>query len=108
MMTCFYEKKKKGVTMSVKIKPSLGRILVKVTKQSKDDSGIFLPIDDSKKVQKGEVISIGVMKNDEKYDILVGDYVYFTKYSGDSILENSGENYIIIKNEEIIGVENGK
>lgn len=95
---------------SHKIKPLGGYILVRPEKEEeKTASGLILQsTSKGERPQKGEIISLGTGLISEKGDILpfnvkVGDVVLFKKYSPEEI-ELEGENYLIMKESDILGI----
>ena len=63
-----------------------------------------------KSISEGEIVAVGpgAVNNDGKrnpIDVKVGDKVLFSKYSGDEV-KIDGQDLIIIKEEDIIGILN--
>jgi len=85
----------------MKIKPLKDRVVVKFSSEEleKTPGGIYVPDVAKEKPQKGAVIAVG----SEVKEIKVGDTVLFDKYSGSKIKIDDVE-YLIIKEEEILGV----
>ena len=83
------------------IKPTLDRVLIERCKPEKESGGIIIPEAAQEKSTKGTVIAIGKLEKD--YGFKVGDVVYFPKWGGTEI--NSEKTLIIIKAEEILGIE---
>lgn len=92
--------------MFEKIKPLSDRVLVKrVAQEEKTASGIIIPDAAKEKAQTGAVIAVGPGKRDASgtaipMGVKVGDTVYFGKYSG----TEAGDDYLIVKEDEILGV----
>lgn len=84
------------------IKPLGENVLVKVVKENNaTKSGIVLPeTADAEKPQEGKIMEIG---NSEKIKVKKGQNIIFAKYSGTE-LKVSGEDYLILKNEDILAV----
>jgi chaperonin GroES len=84
------------------VKPLGENVLVKMIKDDpKTKSGIVLPETASaEKPQEGKVIAVGT---DEKIKVKKGQKVIFAKYSGTE-LKMAGEDYLILKNEDILAV----
>jgi len=84
------------------IQPLGENILVKTIKaENKTKSGIVLPETTKEDhPQEGKVIAVG---EDKKIKIKKGQKVIFAKYSGIELKIN-GEEYLIIKNEDILAV----
>ena len=87
------------------LKPTLGKVLIKRCEPEAKSGGIIIPETAQEKSTKGAVLAIGGFEKDKEYDIKVGDVAYFAKWGGTEIKDESGESYIVIKAEEILGVE---
>lgn len=86
-----------------KFKPLKDRVFVSYAEESeKTAGGIYLPDTAKEKPQKGNVEAIG----SEVKEIKVGDTILFDKYSGSKTNINGNE-YLIIKEEDILGVLEG-
>ena len=73
--------------------------------------GIIIPDTAKEKPQEAEVIAVGNGKKSEEgkliaLDVKVGDRILFGKYSGTEI-KLDGEEYVIIREEEVLGVLEG-
>jgi chaperonin GroES len=95
-----------------KFTPLHDRILVKrVEEATTTRGGIIIPDSAKDKPQEGEVISTGKGKVNEDGKVFPlavkeGDHILFGKYSGTEI-KIDGEDYIIMKEEEVLGVLSG-
>ncbi len=74
--------------------------------------GIIIPDSAKEKPQEGEVISVGKGKSNDEgkvfpLDVKAGDRVLFGKYAGTEI-KIDGEDFIIMREEEVLGVLKGK
>jgi chaperonin GroES len=74
--------------------------------------GIIIPDSAKEKPQEGEVISVGKGKSNDEgkvfpLDVKPGDRVLFGKYAGTEI-KIDGEDFIIMREEEVLGVLKGK
>jgi chaperonin GroES len=74
--------------------------------------GIIIPDSAKEKPQEGEVISVGKGKSNDEgkvfpLDVKAGDRVLFGKYAGTEI-KIDGEDYIIMREEEVLGVLKSK
>ncbi len=93
----------------MKFKPLKDRVLVKYSEEpEKSAGGLYIPDTAKEKPQKGEVVALGPGKVTEdgkllKPDVKVGDIVLFDKYSGSKITMD-GTEYLIIKEEDILGI----
>lgn len=91
--------------MFEKIKPLYDRVLVKrVAVEEKTASGIVIPPAAQEKAQTGEVISTGQgrVAGDKIVPLAVkaGDIIFFGKYAG----TEAGDEHLIIREDEILGV----
>ncbi len=88
--------------MSTKIIPLGDNVLIKPKSQeTKTASGIYIPDTASnEKSAEGEVIAIG---ENEKISVSKGQMVMFKKYGGEEIKVDN-EDYIIVKNGDIIAI----
>jgi chaperonin GroES len=94
------------------VRPLRDRVLVKrVEQQEQRIGGIIIPDSAKEKPQQATVIAVGSGRvNDDGQtippDVKVGDVVLIGKYSGTEI-KLDGEDYLIVKEEEILGVADG-
>jgi chaperonin GroES len=92
--------------MFEKFRPIGDRVLVKRCEvEETTASGLIIPDTAKEKPQKGTVIAVGAGKRDAQGNLItpavsVGNTVYFGKYAG----TEAGQDYIIIREEEILGV----
>lgn len=92
------------------IKPIGGFILVKPEEES-DTTASGLIIQSTSKgerPQKGKIIALGTGQLDEKsnkipFNVKVGDLIMFKKYSPEEV-EMDGEDYLIMKESDILGI----
>lgn len=90
----------KGVLV---FKPLKDRVFVSYSEESdKSAGGIYIPDSAKEKPQKGKVESIGL----EVKSVKAGDLVLFDKYAGSKIILDEKE-YLIIKEEDILGIFEG-
>src|SRR4051794_34145707 len=98
---------------SPKLTPLHDRILVKRIEEAETvRGGIIIPDSAKEKPQEGEVISVGKGKSNDEgkvfpLDVKAGDRVLFGKYAGTEI-KIDGEDFIIMREEEVLGVLKGK
>jgi chaperonin GroES len=96
------------------IRPLYDRIVVKrVEQDDKLQSGLYIPDSAKEKPQEGEVIAVGNGKrNDEgkliPLEVKVGDRVLFGKYSGQEAPKSVGDEYLIMREDEILGILEAK
>lgn len=92
------------------LKPIGDRVLVKVgNKKDKTDGGLILTEKYSEKPTFGVVVALGdgiVTPNGQKVDfeVMVGDKVIFTKFSGIEVNGEEGEKYLLMHEKEILGI----
>src|SRR5262249_14099979 len=91
------------------IRPLGDRVLVeRVEAEDRTAGGILLPESAKEKPKEGRVISIGEgrLLDDGKrstFSVKVGDRILFSSYAGTEI-KYGGEEYLIMKEEDILGV----
>ena len=99
--------------MAVKVRPLHDRILVERLEEGEQQvGGIIIPDTAKEKPQQGKVIAAGKgkIKDDgtvTPLDVKAGDTVLFGKYSGQEI-KLDGEEFLIMREDEILGVIEGK
>ena len=92
------------------IQPLGDRVLLKVLEaESKTKGGIVLPDTAKEKPQEGEVVATGKGKLNEDgklkpLEVKAGDRVLFAKYSGTEVTTKDGEEYLIVKEEDILAI----
>ena len=96
-----------------KIRPLHDRILVKREEEGEEKiGGIIIPDTAKEKPQRAKVVAVGAGKMDESgkripLDVKSGDRILFGKYSGSEIKLDEDE-YVILREDEILAVVNGK
>jgi chaperonin GroES len=97
----------------MKIRPLQDRVIVKrIEEEGKTKGGIIIPDTAKEKPQEGKVIAVGKGKITEDgkvipLDVKVGDKILFGKYSGTEV-KIEGEEHLIMREEDILGVIEGK
>jgi len=97
----------------MKIRPLQDRVIVKrLEEEEKTKGGIIIPDTAKEKPQEGKVTAVGKGKVTEDgklipMDVKVGDRILFGKYSGAEI-KISGEEHLIMREEDILGIIEGK
>ncbi len=98
----------------MKIIPLQDRILVKrIEQETKTKSGIIIPdTAQNEKPTEGEVIAVGAGTRDQNgklipLDVKVGDVILFAKWGGNEI-KVDGEEYLIIKESDVLAIVNRK
>jgi chaperonin GroES len=98
--------------MATKFTPLHDRILVRrVEEVGTTRGGIIIPDSAKDKPQEGEVISVGRGKSNDEGKVFPlavkeGDHILFGRYAGNEI-KIDGEDYLIVKEEEVLGVITG-
>ena len=99
--------------MAVKVRPLHDRIIVeRIEEGEQQGGGIIIPDTAKEKPQQGKIIAAGngKVKDDGSVtplDVKAGDTVLFGKYSGQEI-KLDGEELLIMREDEILGVIEGK
>ena len=94
----------------MKIQPLGDRVVLKqLEPEEKTKGGIVLPDTAKEKPQEGEVVAVGkgkVLDNGQLQvpEVKVGDRVLYGKYSGTDITTKEGEEYLIVREEDILAI----
>ena len=94
------------------IRPLHDRIVVKrIEASDSTGSGLFVPDGAKEKPQEGKVVAVSRGKRREDgslnpLDVKVGDHILYGKYAGSEI-KLAGEEYLIVREEEVLGVLEG-
>ena len=94
----------------MKVQPLADRILVKpLEADEKTKGGIVLPDTAKEKPQEGKVIAVGKGKMDDSgkihpLELKAGDRILYGKYSGTEITTKEGEEYLIMREEDVFAV----
>ena len=97
----------------MKLRPLHDRVIVKrLEEEKKSAGGILIPDSAAEKANRGEVVAVGPgrVMDDGKVrpcDVKKGDVVLFGKYSGSEI-KLDGDEYVSMKEDDIIAVVGGK
>ena len=97
----------------MKIRPLQDRVIVRrLEEEEKTKGGIIIPYTAKEKPQEGKVIAVGKGKVTEEgkvipLDVKPGDKILFGKYSGTEI-KIDGEEHLIMREEDILGIIEGK
>jgi len=97
----------------MKVTPLYDRILVKrLDSEEKTKGGIIIPDTAKEKPQEGKVVAKGKGKllddgSIKPLDVKVGDRILFGKYGGTEI-NIDGEEYLILREDEVLAVVEGK
>jgi chaperonin GroES len=97
--------------MAVNLTPLHDRVIVKrIEEKETVKGGIIIPDSAKEKPQEGEVIAVGAGKREKgeliPLDVKPGDRVLFGKYGGTEI-KLDGEEYLILREEEILAKLSG-
>jgi chaperonin GroES len=91
------------------IRPLNDRILVKrLEEETQTAGGIIIPDSAQEKPAEGEIVAVGPGKMNDAgqraaMDVNTGDRVLFSKYGGTDV-KFDGENYLIMREDDILGV----
>jgi len=94
----------------MKIQPLGDHVLIKpLEAEEKTKGGILLPDTAKERPQEGEVIAVGkgrILENGtvQPLEVKVGDRVLYSKYAGTEINTKEGEEFLIIKEEDILAI----
>ena len=97
----------------MKIRPLQDRILIqRVEEEEKTAGGIIIPDSAKEKPQEGRVIAVGkgkVLDNGQiaPLEVAEGDRVLFGKYAGTDVTLD-GEDYVILREEEVLALHKTK
>jgi chaperonin GroES len=97
----------------MKFRPLHDRVVVRrIEEDTKTAGGIIIPDTAKEKPIQGEVIAVGPGARDENgkvnpLDVKAGDVVLFGKWSGTEV-KIDGEDLLIMKESDILGVLEGK
>lgn len=86
------------------------RIVIKpLDPETKTKGGIVLPDTVKEKPQEGKVIAVGkgkILDNGtvQKPEVKEGDIVLYGKYSGTEVTTKDGEEYLIVREEDILAI----
>ena len=94
----------------MKIKPLGDRVLVQRMDVEEKKGGIIIPDSAKEKPKTGKIIALGLGKRDEdgkriEFSVKKGDKVLFESYAGTDVTIE-GEEYLIMREDSIIGVVN--
>ncbi len=97
----------------INVRPLRDRLIVRrIEEEEKTKGGIIIPDSAKEKPQEGEVVAVGSGRISEDgkvtpLDLKAGDRVLFSKYGGTEI-KIEGEEYLILREEDIQGVIESK
>jgi chaperonin GroES len=97
----------------MKIRPLNDRILVKrLEEEQKTKGGLFIPDSAKEKPAEGKVVAVGNGRLNDKgervaVELKGGDRVLFSKYGGTEI-KIDGEDFLIMREDDVLGVVEGK
>ena len=97
----------------MKFRPLHDRVVVKrIDAEDKSAGGIIIPDTAKEKPSQGEITAVGPGGRDEAgklipLDVKVGDRILFGKYSGSEV-KLDGEDVLIMREDDILGVLEGK
>ena len=93
----------------MKIRPLNDRILVKrLEEEEKTKGGIIIPDSAKEKPAEGKIVAVGIGKLNDKgarvpLEVKKGNHVLFSKYGGTDV-KIDGEDYLIMREDDVLGV----
>ena len=97
--------------MAMNIRPLYDRIVVKRIEEPKESmsGSIIIPDTAKEKPQLAEVVAVGKGRRLEDgkliaLEVQVGDQILFGKYAGNEVPKSFGDEYLILREDEILGV----
>ena len=93
----------------MKLQPLADRVVLKqLEAEETTKSGIVLPGKEKEKPQQAEVIAVGpggtVDGKEVKMEVKKGDHVIYSKYSGTEVKLDDDQEYIIVKQSDILAI----
>ena len=93
----------------MKLQPLADRVVLKqLEAEETTKSGIVLPGKEKEKPQQAEVIAVGpggvVDGKEVKMEVKKGDHVIYSKYSGTEVKLDNDQEYIIVKQNDILAI----
>ena len=95
---------------AMNIRPLQDRLVVKrMEEETTSAGGIYIPDSATEKQSRGEILAVGPGKKNDNgelisMDVKVGDAVLFSDYAGKNFKDESGEELLIMREEDILGV----
>ena len=92
------------------VQPLGDRVVVKpLEAESKTKGGILIPDTAKEKPQEGKIIAVGKGKYSDSgslqpLEVKAGDRVLYGKYSGSEITTKDGEEFLIMREEDILAI----
>ncbi len=96
------------------IQPLADRVIVQpLDAEEKTKGGIVLPDTAKEKPQEGKVVAVGKGKVSEDGKVIplelkAGDRILYGKYSGSEITTKEGNEYLIMREEDVLAVVSSK
>ena len=100
-----------STSSKLNVRPLHDRILVRrMNEEEKTAGGLFIPDTAKEKPQRGKVVAVGKGRVTEDgktlpLEVREGDNVLFSKYSGTE-LKLDGNEYLMIREEDVLGIFN--
>ncbi|MFC1599297.1 co-chaperone GroES [Candidatus Omnitrophota bacterium] len=93
----------------MKIQPLGDRVVVKpLEAEEKTKGGIVIPDSAKEKPQEAKVVAVGKGKREADkviaLEVKAGDKVLYGKYSGTEIRDKDGEDYLILREDDILAI----
>src|SRR5208282_3822990 len=109
LKTYIKSRRRTYTSMAINVKPLGDRVLVQPLEEKEvKKGGIIIPDTAKEKPQEGTVVAIGTGKLDDNgkkidFNVKVGDNVFITN-SGATEIKIDGENYLIMREDDILGI----
>ena len=93
----------------MEIQPLGDRILVKpLPAEEKTKGGIIIPDTAKERPQEGEVVAVGKGRpagdKVQPLEVKKGDHVLYSKYAGTEVRGKDGQEYLIMKEDDILAI----
>lgn len=75
-------------------------VVIKPHRETTTPSGLVIADTVAEFRQEGEVVAVGPGKKDEAMTVVVGNKVFFNKYS-DATIKQDGEEYVVLSEDQI-------
>ena len=86
------------------LQPLFDRVLVKVAEaKTATKGGVLLPESAKEKPVVGEVLAVGPGKEKEDMKLVVGDKVVYFRYGGDKMMDDKGNEYVVLHQGDVLG-----
>ena len=93
----------------MKVKPLADRVLIKPLEPAEmKKGGIIIPDTAKEKPQEGEIMEVGPGRTEDgkliPLEVKKGDRILYGKYSGTEVTTKDGEEYLIMREDDILAI----